>query len=68
MPTPLRRELSVLTRLAVPVALTQLSLMALGIVDTVMLGHLDKSLDSHYLEATALANAWIIGAHLVLGP
>jgi MATE family multidrug resistance protein len=62
MPSPLRRELSVLTRLAVPVALTQLVLMAMGVVDLLMLGHLGEEA----LAAAALANAWITGCQLVL--
>ena len=62
MPSPLRRELSVLTRLAVPVALTQLVLMAMGVVDLLMLGHVGKEA----LAAAALANSWIIGCQLVL--
>jgi len=62
MPTPLRRELSVLTRLAVPVAITQLALMAMGVVDLLMLGPVGKE----DLFAAALANAWIIGCQLVL--
>jgi len=62
MSTPYRRELSVLTRLAVPVALTQLALMAMGVVDLLMLGHVGKEA----LGAAALANSWIIGCQLVL--
>ena len=42
MPTPFRRELSTLIRLSVPIALTQIALMAMGVVDTLMLGHVDK--------------------------
>ncbi|MCH2102950.1 MAG: MATE family efflux transporter [Planctomycetes bacterium] len=62
MSTPLRRELSVLTRLAVPVAVTQLALMAMGVVDMLMLGHVGKEA----LGAAALANSWITGCQLVL--
>jgi len=62
MSTPLRRELSVLTRLAVPVAITQLALMAMGVVDMLMLGHVGKE----SLGAAALANSWITGCQLVL--
>ncbi len=61
MPTPLRRELSTLIRLAVPIALTQIALMAMGVVDTLMLGHVDKEA----LGSAALANTWLVGCQLI---
>lgn len=36
---PFRRELAAATRLAAPVALVQLGMMLMGVVDTMMLGH-----------------------------
>jgi MATE family multidrug resistance protein len=39
----LRLELSAATRLAAPVALVQLGIMSMGVVDTMMLGHLSAS-------------------------
>ena len=36
---PLRTELAAATRLAAPVALVQLGMMLMGVVDTMMLGH-----------------------------
>ncbi|HEX3526760.1 MAG TPA: MATE family efflux transporter [Thermoanaerobaculia bacterium] len=39
----IRRELAAATRLAIPVALVQLGLMSMGVVDTMMLGHLSAS-------------------------
>ena len=61
MLTPIRRELSILIRLAVPIALTQIALMAMGVVDTLMLGHVDKEA----LSSAALANTWIVGCQLI---
>ena len=61
MPTPFRRELSILIRLSVPIALTQIALMAMGVVDTLMLGHVDKEA----LGSAALANTWLVGCQLI---
>jgi MATE family multidrug resistance protein len=53
----LRAELRATTRLAVPVAATQLCLMMLGFVDTVMVGRLSVEA----LAAASLGNVWIHG-------
>ncbi|MCA9637035.1 MAG: MATE family efflux transporter [Myxococcales bacterium] len=55
-------ELRALLRLALPIVVTQVGTMALGVVDTLMVGHL--SVDA--LAAAALGNVWIYGT-LVLG-
>jgi MATE family multidrug resistance protein len=48
----LRQELSAATRLAAPVALVQLGLMLMGVIDTMMLGHVS----AEALAAGALGN------------
>jgi len=58
----IRRELAAATRLAAPVALIQLGLMSMGVVDTMMLGHLSASA----LAAGALGHISTLG-FLVLG-
>ena len=58
----LRRELAAATRLAAPVALVQLGLMAMGVVDTMMLGHLS----AQALAAGALGHISTVGL-LILG-
>jgi multidrug resistance protein, MATE family len=40
---PLRAELAAATRLATPVALAQLGMMSMGVIDTIMLGHLSAN-------------------------
>jgi MATE family multidrug resistance protein len=50
----LRRELLQVARLSAPVALAQLGLMMIGVVDTLMLSHLGVT----ELAAGALGNAW----------
>jgi multidrug resistance protein, MATE family len=55
-PTP-RAELRTLLRLGLPVALTQLGVMMLGVVDTMMVGHLGTTA----LDAAALGSLWIWG-------
>ena len=57
----LRGELGNLTRLAIPIALTQLSLMSLGVVDMLMLGRVDKQ----ELAALLLGNVWKMASQLV---
>ena len=58
----IRRELAAATRLAAPVALVQLGLMSMGVVDTMMLGHLS----AEALAAGALGHIATIGL-LILG-
>jgi len=60
--TPVRRELRVLGQLAWPLVMTQLGFMMLGVVDTLLLGHLSVEA----LGASALANMWGWGS-LALG-
>lgn len=52
--TSLRRELRTIGRLSAPVALAQLGMMAIGIVDTLMLSRLGVP----ELAASALGNSW----------
>lgn len=66
-----RAEVRALTRLGLPVALAHLGMMALGVVDVVMVGHLSE----HALAAVALGNtfSWALmilgmGALHVLDP
>lgn len=66
-PTP-RAEIRTLLRLGLPVSLTQLGVMMLGVVDTMMAGHLGTA----SLDASALGSLWIMGTSvfgigLVLG-
>jgi len=60
--TPVRRELHELWQLAWPLVMTQLGFMLLGVVDTLLLGHLSVEA----LGAAALANMWGWGS-LALG-
>lgn len=55
------RELSVLTRLATPIVITQLGSMAMGAVDVLMLGHYS----SDALAASSLGRIWIMGTQLI---
>jgi multidrug resistance protein, MATE family len=52
--TPLRSELRILTRLSVPVALTQLGTMMTGVVDVLMVARIEPE----SLAACALGNMW----------
>jgi multidrug resistance protein, MATE family len=66
-PTP-RAELRALLRLGLPVSVTQLGVMLLGVVDTMMVGHLGTTA----LDAAALGSLWVwgtavFGIGLVLG-
>jgi MATE family, multidrug efflux pump len=57
----LREEARALVRLAAPVAATQLGLMSLGVIDTIMVGHLSKEA----LAAVALGNLYAWGLMIV---
>jgi MATE family multidrug resistance protein len=62
--TPVRAEIRRLAALALPVAVTQVSTMLLGVVDTLMLGRFSVEA----LSAASLANVWIWGTlHLAMG-
>jgi len=56
-----RREAKTLTRLAVPVIITQVNVMAMGVVDTIMVGHL--GVDA--LGAASLGRVWLFGTLLM---
>ena len=53
-----REEFGALVRLAVPIVLANVGTMAMGMVDTIMVGHLD---DPRALAGMLVANAWIHG-------
>lgn len=55
-PTP-REEVRELLRLGLPVSVTQLGVMMLGVVDTMMVGHLGTTA----LDASALGSLWVWG-------
>jgi multidrug resistance protein, MATE family len=61
-PAPLRAKLAAAARLAAPVALVQLGMMLMGVVDTMMLGHLS----AEALAAGALGHVITITV-LILG-
>jgi MATE family multidrug resistance protein len=66
-PTP-REEVRALLRLGLPVSVTQVGVMMLGVVDTMMVGHLGTIA----LDAAALGSLWVwgtavFGIGLVLG-
>lgn len=52
-----RREIGRLVRLAIPVVVTQLATMLLGVVDTLMVGHVSVQT----LAATSLGHLWVFG-------
>jgi multidrug resistance protein, MATE family len=54
---PIRTEARKLLALGVPVAITQLGAMTLGVVDTIMVGHVGVL----ELDAAALGNLWLMG-------
>jgi len=54
----LRKEIGALGRLAVPIVLTNLGTMTMGLVDLVMLGRLN---DAQAMAGAAVANTWIYG-------
>src|SRR6185436_10981586 len=55
------REFAAIARLSLPIVVTQVSTMLLGVVDNMMLGHL--SVDA--LNASALGRLWVIGTYLL---
>lgn len=55
---PQRRDLGEMVRLAVPAVVVQVGLMMMGVVDTIMVGHLDHVA----LAAAAVANVYIFGS------
>ncbi|MEZ4380839.1 MAG: MATE family efflux transporter [Nannocystaceae bacterium] len=59
---PASRELRALVGLALPIIVTQIGAMTLGVVDTIMVGRL--SVDA--LAAAALGNVWVMGT-MILG-
>src|SRR6476660_3181925 len=54
---PRRVDLREMTRLAIPVVVVQVGLMMMGVVDTIMVGHLDHTA----LAAAAVANVYVFG-------
>jgi MATE family multidrug resistance protein len=61
--SPLRAEIRKMAVLGLPVAATQLGVMLIGFVDTVMVGHVSVEA----LGAVALANVWIFGTLMFAG-
>ncbi len=57
-----REEMRALRRLALPIIATNLGTMLMGMVDTMMVGHLG---DGQSLAAVVLANVWISGTMLL---
>jgi putative MATE family efflux protein len=58
---PIRREVAVLTRLATPVALTQLSSMLLWTIDLLMVGRIGVQA----INAVSLGRLWVMGTSMV---
>ncbi len=54
---PVSREISRLTRLAVPIVVANLGMMAMGAVDQVLIGHYGTT----ELAAVGIANPWVFG-------
>src|SRR5687767_11907713 len=54
---PRRAELRPMLRLAVPVVVIQVGMMAMGVVDTIMVGHIS----AQALAAVALGNLYFFG-------
>src|ERR687894_3106693 len=54
---PRREELRPMLRLAVPVVFVQVGMMAMGVVDTIMVGHISP----RALAAVALGNLYFFG-------
>src|SRR5688572_3826978 len=54
---PRRAELQPMLRLAVPVVVIQVGMMAMGVVDTIMVGHIS----ARALAAVALGNLYFFG-------
>jgi MATE family multidrug resistance protein len=63
-PTGFRREVRSLARLALPIVLTQISMMSLGIVDLAMVGRVPSGA-VEALDAVALGNVWKIGTAMI---
>ncbi len=59
-----RREVNALTRLAAPIVLTQLSMMALGFVDLAMVGKVGAGA-VEAVAAVSLGNMWKVGTGMV---
>jgi multidrug resistance protein, MATE family len=57
----LMRELRVVTRLSLPLAATQVGMMLIGVVETLIVGRAG----THALGAVALGNLWLYGTVLV---
>src|SRR5690348_1546679 len=55
---PRRTELREMVSLAIPAVVVQVGLMLMGVVDTIMVGHLDHGA----LAAAAIANIYVFGA------
>ena len=71
MTLPSRAELSAMTRLALPIVLAQVGLLAMGVVDTLMMGHVS----AEALAGVALGNLYFVtlsfpstGTLMVLDP
>jgi multidrug resistance protein, MATE family len=68
---PKRGELRSLLRLALPIALVQVGIMMMGVVDTIMIGHLSGAalasvaIGNMYFFATAI---WCMGVLMALDP
>jgi MATE family multidrug resistance protein len=58
---PRAADLRVLLRLALPVVVAQVGMMAMGVVDTIMVGHLS----AEALAAVALGNVYYFGATIL---
>ena len=66
--TPLREEAGILTRLATPMVVSQVGMLSMGLVDTLMVGRLG----AEALGAVALGHVWawgtlIIGVGMMMG-
>lgn len=67
-PHPTRREISVLARLALPVVGTQVAAMAMGVVDTLMLGAVGpQALAAAALGASCVWGTFVIADGIVRG-
>src|SRR4051794_29296134 len=58
---PRRGELRSMLRLAIPVVAVQVGMMLMGVVDTVMVGHLSRDGSSVGLAAVALGHLYFFG-------
>src|SRR5690349_8557921 len=54
---PTRAELAALSRLALPVVVVQVGLMAMGVVDSIMVGHVSATA----LASVAIGNLYFFG-------